>query len=120
MGARLVELVVDARDPDRVADFWSAVLGWGRTGRYEGVVEIADPGGSLPTVVFTAVPQPQAAKNRLHIDVAPAGCPQEEELERLLGLGAVKVDVGQGRNRTWVVLADSEGNEFCLLREEVG
>ena len=53
-------------------------------------------------------------KNRVHIDVNPTGCDQDEELQRLLELGATRVDVGQGE-QSWVVLADPEGNEFCLL-----
>ena len=54
-------------------------------------------------------------KDRLHIDLSPHGCDQATELERLLALGAKRIDIGQGE-QTWVVLADPEGNEFCLLR----
>jgi hypothetical protein len=61
------------------------------------------------------VPEPKSVKNRIHIDLNPTGCEQPEELERLLALGAKRIDIGQGE-QTWVVLADPEGNEFCLLR----
>ena len=115
MGARLTEIVVDAADPERLADFWAEVLGWPRTGVYEGVVELGDPGGAKPTLVFVPVGDPKSVKNRLHLDVNPTGCDQAEELARLLSLGAVETDVGQGDQR-WVVLADPEGNEFCLLQ----
>jgi hypothetical protein len=65
------------------------------------------------------VPEPKTIKNRVHIDVNPVGGDQAQELQRLLGLGARQVDVGQGEDKTWVVLADPEGNEFCLLRRRV-
>ncbi len=115
MAARFSELVVDAVDPDALAEFWSAVLGWPARVDQDGDVEIADPAGTLPTLLFTRVPERKTVKDRLHIDVSPVGCDQDEELTRLLGLGARRIDIGQGEP-TWVVLADPEGNEFCLLR----
>ena len=120
MASRFTELIVDAADPRQLARFWMAVLGWRPTGRYEseldGAVEIADPAGSGPSLTFVRVPDAKATKNRLHIDVNPVGCDQAQEVERLIGLGARRVDVGQGDDKTWVVLADPEGNEFCVLR----
>ena len=61
----------------------------------------------------------RVVKNRLHIDVNPTGCDQEQEVERLVGLGARRIDIGQGDDKTWVVLADPEGNEFCVLRRRI-
>jgi predicted enzyme related to lactoylglutathione lyase len=118
MGAKLTEVIIDAADPERLAAFWSQVLGWHRTGEYDEAVELADPGGARPTLVFVPVSEPKTVKNRVHLDVNPAGCDQQEELARLLALGARPADVGQGE-QTWVVLADPEGNEFCLLRSQV-
>jgi len=118
MGSRFTELIVDSVDPARLAEFWMAVLGWQPTGRYEGVVEIAGPPGSGPSLTFVPVSEPKTHKNRLHVDVNPVGCDQPREVERLLELGARRVDVGQGE-QSWVVLADPEGNEFCVLRSEV-
>jgi hypothetical protein len=118
MGSRFTELIVDAADARRLADFWAAVLGWQPTGRYEGAVEIAGPPGTGPSLVFVPVPEPKTVKNRLHVDVNPVGCDQAQEVERLIGLGARRVDVGQGE-QTWVVLADPEGNEFCVLRSRL-
>ncbi len=118
MGSKFTELIVDCADPHRLAAFWAAALGWQPTGRYDEVVEIAGPPGSGPSLVFVPVPEPKTVKNRLHIDVNPAGCDQEQEVERLIGLGARRTDVGQGE-QTWVVLADPEGNEFCVLRSRV-
>lgn len=115
MGSRFTELVIDASDPERLARFWLAVLGWQPTGRYEGAVEIAASAGSGPSLTFVPVPDAKTIKNRLHIDVNPVGCDQDQEVERLVGLGARRVDIGQGV-RSWVVLADPEGNEFCVLR----
>jgi catechol 2,3-dioxygenase-like lactoylglutathione lyase family enzyme len=114
VGARFTELSVDAHDVDALARFWSAVLGWPEVGREDGVIELADPAGTVPTLLFARVPEEKIVKNRVHLDVSPVGCDQAEELERLLALGATRVDVGQG-DVSWIVLADPEGNEFCLL-----
>ena len=73
-------------------------------------------GGPAPTLVFGPVADPTPGKLRLHIDVNPTDRDQDEELERLLALGATPADVGQTGDESWVVLADPEGNEFCLLR----
>nr|WP_235614657.1 VOC family protein [Streptomyces ambofaciens] len=69
-----------------------------------------------PTLVFIRVPEVKAVKNRLHLDVSPIDRSTENEVSRLLGLGATRADVGQGADRNWVVMADPEGNEFCVLR----
>jgi hypothetical protein len=119
MGSRFTELVIDAASPERLAEFWMAVLGWRPTGRYQGAVEIADPAGGGPSLTFVTVLDEKRGKNRLHIDVNPVGCDQDQEVERLIGLGARRVDVGQGADKGWVVLADPEGNEFCVLRSRV-
>jgi len=68
-----------------------------------------------PTIVFVPVPERKSVKNRVHIDVNPIDRTQAEEVERLEALGARRVDVGQG-DVGWVVMADPEGNEFCVLR----
>jgi hypothetical protein len=122
MGARFSELVIDCRDPNRVAEFWAAVLGYEVTDRGpQGEVEIGPRAGShqAPTLVFVGVPEDKAVKNRIHIDVNPTETDQSNELRRLLRLGARRVDVGQGQDVSWIVLADVEDNEFCLLRRRV-
>jgi predicted enzyme related to lactoylglutathione lyase len=113
MACRISELVIDAADPDRLAAFWSKVLGYVELGREDdGSIEIGPPdagfGGPQPTLVFSPSSDPRTGKLRLHIDV-------DAELERLLALGAKPVDVGQTGTENWHVLADPEGNEFCLL-----
>jgi hypothetical protein len=127
MGSRLTEVVVDCHDPVAQAAFWAAALGYHVVRTEDGQVEIApwerEPpdlaeqvrrAPSVPTLVFVAVPEGKTVKNRLHLDLRPVGCSHQEEVERLLGLGARPADVGQGEV-PWVVLADPEGNEFCVL-----
>jgi catechol 2,3-dioxygenase-like lactoylglutathione lyase family enzyme len=123
MACRLSELVIDCRDPEALAAFWAAVLDYRVLGREEdGSVEIgpeAGFGGPAPTLVFGPVADPTPGKLRLHIDVNPTDRDQDAELARLLGLGAVPADVGQTGEEEWHVLADPEGNEFCLLRRRL-
>ena len=116
MAVRLSEIVVDAADPERLARFWSTVLGWTPTGRYDGPVEIADPAAAGPSLVFVWAAEPKREKNRIHLDLEPVDGTQAEEVDRLVALGARPTDVGQGDDVDWVVLADPEGNEFCVLR----
>lgn len=119
MGVQLTQVCIDAVDVDLVAGFWTEVLGWERIIDDDGDVVLVDPSGhgGLEVLVL-GVPESKSGKNRLHLDIRPQGATQAEELDRLLGLGATPVDIGQG-DQTWVVLADPEGNEFCLLRRPV-
>ncbi len=112
-------LCVDARDPLSLAGFWQTALGWRRTHESADEVVLEPPEGSpadgvAPDLLFLRVPEGKAGKNRLHLDLRPDD--QATEVARLLALGAVRVDVGQGDDTSWVVLADPEGNEFCVLR----
>ena len=119
MGAVLREIIIDCNDPGRVADFWSQALGW-KVQDHNGVLwmsESAEPFPDMP-LVFVRVPEKKSVKNRLHLDVSPVGCERDEEVARLVALGARRVDVGQGET-PWVVLADPEGNEFCVLGRRV-
>ena len=117
MSARFSELVVDAHDPVALAEWWGRVLECPVQHEVEddGVVAYLKPPESVREIVFVPVPEGKTVKNRLHIDLSPHGVDQAAELERLLSLGATHIDIGQG-DHTWVVLADPEGNEFCLLR----
>jgi predicted enzyme related to lactoylglutathione lyase len=119
MPSRLSVVAVDALQPRLVADFWCAVLGWSVTEEDDTGVSIGAPDGSGPTMDVLAVPDSKTVKNRIHFDLRADGTTQSEELERLLALGARRVDVGQGSDVSWVVLADPEGNEFCLLSRSV-
>jgi catechol 2,3-dioxygenase-like lactoylglutathione lyase family enzyme len=123
MACRFSELVIDSRDAEALAAFWAAVLDYRVLSRDDdGAVEIgpsAGFGGPAPTLVFAPVAEPTPGKVRLHIDVNPTDRDQDEELRRLLDLGAVPADVGQSGGESWHVLADPEGNEFCLLRRRL-
>ena len=113
------EVIIDCNDPRRVADFWAATLGW-TVQQNDEVFWMSESGAPFPDLllVFVPVPERKSVKNRIHLDVNPSGCDQAEELERLLALGARQVDVGQG-DVPWIVLADPEDNEFCLLGRRV-
>jgi catechol 2,3-dioxygenase-like lactoylglutathione lyase family enzyme len=112
-------ICVDSTHPSRTADFWEAALGWRRTADEPDEVVLEPPAGSAedgvaPDILFLRVPEDKSVKNRLHIDLRPDD--QEAEVARLEQLGARRIDVGQGAESTWVVLADPDGNEFCVLR----
>jgi catechol 2,3-dioxygenase-like lactoylglutathione lyase family enzyme len=122
MACRISELVLDARDPERLAAFWCEVLGFTVLERTEDGIEIGPAegfGGPQPTLVISPSADPKAAKLPLHIDVSPTDRDQDAELSRLLAAGATPADVGQSGEETWHVLADPEGNEFCLLRKRL-
>jgi hypothetical protein len=102
-----------------VADFWCSVLGWQIVDQSDGGVSIGAPDGSWPVIDVLPVPETKSVKNRLHLDLRADGVTTAEELQRLLELGASPVDVGQSADVSWVVLADPEGNEFCLLSQPV-
>lgn len=119
MPSRIAVLAIDAVDPKVVADFWCRVLDWRIVEESADGVTIAPPSGAWPGIDVFSVPEHKAGKNRLHLDLRADGVSTSDELERLIGLGAQRVDVGQTPDVTWVVLADPEGNEFCLLSRAV-
>jgi hypothetical protein len=119
MTSRTAVIAIDAIEPRVVADFWCEVLGWQVTDEDDTLVSISPSDGSWPTIDVVKVPEKKTVKNRLHLDLRADGNSTEDELERLLALGARRADVGQGPDVTWVVLTDPEGNEFCLLRRTV-
>ncbi len=119
MNLRIQCLVIDTAEPARLASFWEAALGWRRTHAEDGEVVLEPPAGSpedglAPDLLFLRVPETKAGKNRLHLDLRPAD--QAAEVARLEALGARRADVGQGPDVSWVVIADPDGNEFCVLR----
>jgi predicted enzyme related to lactoylglutathione lyase len=119
MTIRVQCLCIDSGDPDALARFWAGVLGWRRTHEEADEVVLEPPEGSAedgvaPDLLFLRVPEAKTVKNRLHLDLRPDD--QDGEVARIEALGARRVSVGQGADATWVVLADPEGNEFCVLR----
>ncbi|MEV4949993.1 VOC family protein [Streptomyces sp. NPDC053755] len=124
MACRISELVLEAADPERLAAFWSEVLGYTELGREaDGSIEIGPPdagfGGPQATLVISPSSEPRTGGHRLHFDVNATDRDQAAELERLLALGATPADVGQTGTEDWHVLADPEGNVFCLLRRRL-
>ncbi|RNG19438.1 VOC family protein [Streptomyces botrytidirepellens] len=124
MASKFTELAIDCADPHALAGFWCAVLGYEVQDEEDGVVTIGSPavpegrdrrGPVPPTLTFARVPEGKTVKNRLHIDVNPTDRERDEEVRRLLDLGARHADVGQTGEESWVTLADPEGNEFCVL-----
>jgi hypothetical protein len=120
---RLVHVTIDAADPPRLGRFWAAALGWDVASSEPGETAVDPPGFSYPSpsalpLVFIPVPEPKTAKNRVHLDLATGSVAQQAaELDRLLALGATRTGIGQG-DVPWHVLADPEGNEFCLLHPQ--
>lgn len=129
MSARITEISIDCANPRTLAEFWCGVLGYAVLHDTDDLVEIGPPGRSdaelldavrrgpvPPTIFLCRVPEPKTAKNRLHFDVSPVDVTQAEEVARIEALGATRADIGQGGDESWTVLADPEGNEFCVLR----
>ncbi len=122
MACRFTQLVIDCHDHDLLGGFWAEVLGYEESDRSdepdEPYVELTGPSGAGPSLLFIRTPDEKVVKNRLHIDVNATDREQDAEVDRILGLGATRVGIGQGE-QSWVVLADPEGNEFCVLRSTV-
>jgi hypothetical protein len=118
---RLYTVVIDARHPRALAQFWAAALGWQILAEHpeeddEEVIVGANE-QAYPGLCILRVPESKTIKNRLHLDLVPDDVDDKElEIERLISLGATRVDIGQAADASWVVLADPEGNEFCVLR----
>lgn len=123
MACRIGELVLESRDPERLATFWCEVLDFVILDREDdGSVEIGARdgfGGAQPTIILSRHEAPQQVSPRLHIDLNATDRDQAAELERLLAVGARPADVGQTGEEPWHVLQDPEGNEFCLLRARI-
>ena len=124
MALRISHLSVDSRDAYAQSRWWAEALGWSEDPEdpnlpgHEECMVFAPDGRSL--MLFIEVPEAKSVKNRLHLDLAPdGGRTREEEVERLLALGATQVaDLRTPDGRGWVTLADPEGNEFCVLRTD--
>ena len=113
----LAAIVLDTQDPDALAPFWIAATGRVVGDEDDECLSLRHPDGHLPDLELSRIDDPHTVKNRLHLDVAPwADGDLGEEVNRLIALGATPANVGQGDDVTWVVLADPEGNEFCVLR----
>jgi glyoxalase superfamily protein len=114
MGLLVDCLAIDCADPAGLARFWAEVLDYKNIpGDDPDEAAIVPKDGRGTQLLFFRVPDGKSVKNRLHLDLRPED--QAAEVERVLALGARRVDIGQG-SPSWVVLADPEGNELCILR----
>ena len=103
---------VDARDPVSLGRWWALALGWVVVNDEPNEFEIRPRPDQMPGLLFVPVPEMKSINNRLHLDFRPHN--RDAEVTRLVAMGATYCDVGQGR-APWIVLADPEGNEFCVL-----
>lgn len=121
MASRVSEICINCADPDAMARFWSDAIGYPEIARdHTGVAIMGAP--NAPSILFVRTDDvggpPKVGPNRLHLDLSPTDRDQDTEVRRLESLGATRIDVGQG-TVSWVVMADPEGNEFCVLRRRV-
>ncbi|WP_333615179.1 VOC family protein [Glutamicibacter sp.] len=121
MSCRFEELAIDCKNPVLIARFWTETLNYSVLSEEVGLVTIGPAEkssiGPHPVLTFAQVPEEKSLKNRLHIDVRPTDCTQDEEVERLLSLGATYPDADVS-DVSWVILLDPEGNEFCVLSSQ--
>src|SRR2546423_349837 len=120
MATRLVQINMKARDDSALGGFWAEALGWAVSSEGPGVTNLEPEGFVYPDPVAVCIdliasPEPKTVKNRVHVDLATTSAAHQAELvTRLKDLGATPADIGQG-DVPWTVMADPEGNEFCVL-----
>lgn len=116
MTASLHHIVIDTHDLPALARFWAAVLKWRVLSEREREVVIGPDPDAPVGICFMPAPETKTVKNRLHLDLTTEATEGEAEIERILALGARRVEIGQTGEESWTVLADPEGNEFCVVR----
>jgi predicted enzyme related to lactoylglutathione lyase len=116
MPVRLHHIVIDAHDLPTLASFWTEALGWQVLSRHEREIVIGTEDTAPVGICFMPVSDPKTVKNRVHLDLTTSAADRDQEIDRLLALGARRVDIGQTGDESWTVLADPEGNEFCVVR----
>jgi len=116
MPVRLHHIVIDTHDLPRLAQFWTQALGWKVLSEREHEIIIGTDENAPVGICFMPVTDRKTVKNRVHLDITTAAEDRDQEIERLLALGARRADIGQTGAESWTVLADPEGNEFCVIR----
>jgi predicted enzyme related to lactoylglutathione lyase len=116
MPLRLHHIVIDTHDLPGLARFWTQALGWRVLSERDQEIVIGTDENAPVGICFMPVSDVKTAKNRVHLDVTTSAADRDAEIERLLALGARRVDIGQTGQESWTVLADPEGNEFCVIR----
>jgi hypothetical protein len=112
MGSTIHAITIDCANAERLADFWAAALDYERRPPSGEFRVLADPSGRGPRLLFQQVPEPKAVKNRVHLDLGPHD--EVVEVERLVRLGATRVEKVERDGGGWTVMRDPEGNEFCV------
>lgn len=114
-------ITFDCKEPLSISKFWETALGWKTTYSDETAVMLEKPEDEtveekFPPILFGKNPDQKVAKNRIHFDLRPDD--QDAEVAKLEKLGAKRIEIGQSAdpNTTWIVMADPEGNEFCVLK----
>jgi hypothetical protein len=116
MPVRLHHIVIDTHDLPGLARFWTRALGWRVLSEREREIVIGPDVNAPVGICFMPVAGAKTVKNRVHLDLTTSAADRDEEIERLIALGARRVDIGQTGEESWTVLADPEGNEFCVVR----
>jgi predicted enzyme related to lactoylglutathione lyase len=116
MPVRLHHIVIDAHDLPRLARFWTQALRWKILSEHEREIVIGTEDSAPVGICFMPVTDPKTVKNRVHLDLTTMAADRDQEIDRLLALGARRADIGQTGAESWRVLADPEGNEFCVVR----
>jgi len=116
MPLQLHHIVIDTHDLPNLARFWTAALGWKVLSEREHEIVIGTDDNAPVGICFMPVTDSKTVKNRLHLDLTTSADDRDQEIDRLLVLGARHVDIGQTGKESWTVLADPEGNEFCVVR----
>jgi predicted enzyme related to lactoylglutathione lyase len=116
MTVRLHHIVIDARDLPRLAQFWTQALGWSVLSERVNEIVIGADANAPVGICLMPSADGKVVKNRVHLDLTASAEERDAEIERLLELGASRADVGQSGDESWTVLADPEGNEFCVVR----
>jgi predicted enzyme related to lactoylglutathione lyase len=116
MPVTLHHVVIDAHDLPKLAQFWTQALGWRVLSEREREIVIGTDPDAPTGICFMPVTDPKTVKNLVHLDLTTSAADRDQEIERLLALGARRVDIGQTGEESWTVLADPEGNEFCVIR----
>ena len=116
MPVRLHHVVIDAHDLPGLARFWTQALSWKVLSARENEIVIGTDENAPVGICFMPVTDRKTVKNRLHLDLTASAADRDQEIGRLIALGARRVDIGQTGTESWTVLADPEGNEFCVVR----
>lgn len=116
MPLRLHHIVIDTHDLPGLARFWTQALGWRVLSERDQEIVIGPDENAPAGICFMPVSDAKTVKNRVHLDLTTSAADRDAEIERLLALGARRVDIGQTGQESWTVLADPEGNEFCVIR----